>query len=309
LQKDFVSDRDARFTSLFWRTLCSLLGTSQNLSTTFHPQTDGQTERVNRVLEEFLRNFVNPQQDNWDELLPVAEFAINNSVHTSTGYTPFFLNSGQHPLNPLTVGQLGNRSKTMDFRAYKLPAVEAFVKNISEAIHQAKVNLKKAQDRQKSYADQHRRELEFTVGDKVLLSTRNLKLRTTGPRKLFPKWIGPFPVVSRIGNVAYRLELPGSMRCHPVFHVSNLQPYRSDGRVQPPPAPIEIDGDLEYEVDRILLHRDVPRGKRKIREYLIKWLGYGPEHNSWEPESNLRSDELVAQYWKVTHDAQRVRTT
>lgn len=162
-----------------------------------------------------------------------------------------------------------------------------------------------AQDRQKSYADQRRRELDFSAGDKVLLSTKNLKLKTTGPRKLFPKWIGPFIVVERIGTVAYRLELPPSMRCHPVFHVSNLQPYRSDGRVQPPPAPIEVDNDLEYEVEKILPHRDIRKGTRTVREFLIKWLGYGPEHNSWEPERNLNCDELVATYWNATHAAQR----
>ena len=109
-QENIVSDRDPRFTGRFWRAVCGQLGTRLNLSTAFHPETDGQTERVNRVLEEFLRAFVTPSQDNWDLLLPMAEFAINNSVHTSTKYTPFFLNSGQHPLNPLTMAsQVGHR--------------------------------------------------------------------------------------------------------------------------------------------------------------------------------------------------------
>lgn len=240
--------------------------------------------------------------DDWDDLLPLAEFAINNSCHSSTGHTPFFLNSGQHPLNPLTLGQLGNSQRTARHaRVRELPAVEAFVTSISEALHQAKVNLKAAQDRQKSYADQHRRELEFSIGDKVLLSTKNLKLKTTGPRKLFPKYVGPFTVVERIGKVAYKLDLPPHMRCHPVFHVSILQPYRCDGRVQPPPVPVAVDGDLEYEVEDILQHRDTRRGTRTVRSYLVKWLGYGPEHNTWEPERNLNCDELIAKYWKGKH--------
>jgi hypothetical protein len=188
-----------------------------------------------------------------------------------------------------------------------LPAIDAFVKNVHEALHQAKVHLMKARDRQKSYADKTRRELEFSVGDKVLLRTLNLKLKTTGSRKLLPKWIGPFEVVKRIGKVAYKLELPSSMKCHDVFHVSNLQAYRSDGRVQPPPFPIEIDGEEEYEVEQILLHRDRRYGKRARREYLIKWLGYGPEHNSWEPATSMHCDELIAKYWEATRAAQHVR--
>ena len=308
-QTDIVSDRDPRFTGRFWRQVCELVGTRQNLSTAFHPETDGQTERVNRVIGEYLRSFVNTAQDNWDLLLPMAEFAVNNSVHTSTEYTPFYLNSGQHPLNPLAIeANRGHRDLTLTGGdAGKLPAVQAFVKNISETVHQAKIHLQAARDRQKSYADQNRRELSFSVGDEVLLRTKNLKLKTTGPRKLFPKWVGPFPVEKSVGNVAYRLTLPSSMRCHPVFHVSNLQPYRSSGRVQPPPVPIHVDGELEFEVEQVLHHRDIRSGKRSKREYLIKWVGYGTEHNSWEPASSMHCDELIDQYWKATHNAQYAR--
>ena len=308
-QTDIVSDRDPRFTGKFWRQVCELVGTRQNLSTAFHPETDGQTERVNRVIGEYLRSFVNEKQDNWDMLLPMAEFAINNSVHTSSGFTPFFLNSGQHPLNPLTISsQRGHRNLPRTGGDNRLlPAVDDFVRNISEVVHQAKLNLRAAQDRQKSYADKGRRELTFNIGDLVLLKTKNLKLKTTGKRKLLPRWIGPFPVVKVIGSVAYKLELPIGMKCHPVFHVSNLHPYRSDGRVQPPPIPLEVAGDVEFEVEQVLLHRDVKSGRRTRREFLIKWLGYGPEHNSWEPITSMNCDELVAEYWEATHAAQRAR--
>ena len=177
---------------------------------------------------------------------------------------------------------MGHRkSSRVGQTSIQLPAVHAFVKNISETLHQAKVHLKQARDRQKSYADKRRREASFSIDDLVLLSTKNLKLRTNGTKKLLPKWIGPFRVVKSVGLVAYKLELPASMKCHPVFHVSNLQQYRSNGRVQPPPVPIEIDGELEYEVEQIILHRDVRINRhRSKREYLIKWLGFGPEHNS-----------------------------
>lgn len=307
-QTDWVSDRDPRFTSDFWTEVCKLVGTKVQMSTAFHPQSDGQTERVNRVVEELLRAYVTPSQSNWDELLPLVEYAINNSKHTSTQETPFYLNSGQHPLNPLTMGSRGPSRTVRTVGKSRLPAAETFVKNIHEAVHQAKMNLKAAQDRQKAYADENRREVQFAAGDKVLLKTKHLNIKTTGVRKLLPKWIGPFPVVKKVGQVAYKLGLPDNMRCHPVFHVSLLHGYKTDGRVQPPPLPVEINDELEYEVEAILLHRDVKRGKRSTREYLVKWLGYGPEHNSWEPDSGMHCDDLIARYWDDKHDlAQRVK--
>ena len=187
-QTEFISDRDPRFASRFWHEVFHLIGTRVNLSTAFHPETDGQTERVNRVIEEFLRHFINPRQDNWDTLLLLCEFAINNSKHESTGHTPFYLNSGQHPLNPLCItNDMGDRiTRASNSRIdSRLPAVESFVKNISEAVHQAKVNLKQAQDRQKSYVDAHRRELDFSVGAQVLLRTKNLNILPQEPANYF----------------------------------------------------------------------------------------------------------------------------
>ena len=189
----------------------------------------------------------------------------------------------------------------------RLPAVEEFVKNISEAVHQAKVNLKQAQDRQKSYADARRRELEFSASDMVLLRTKHLKIKTPRMRKLLPRFIGPFKVLRRIGRVAYELELPVTMKCHPVFHVSLLRPYLDAGRLQPPPIPLDVDGKTEFEVEQVLLHRDVKVGKRSRREYLVKWLGFHGEHNSWEPEKGMHCDELIAAYWKATRLAQNAR--
>ena len=110
--------------------------------------------------------------------------------------------------------------------------------------------------------------------------------------------MGPFAVVQAVGLVAYKLDLPANLKIHDVFHVSLLKPYSWDGRTQPPPPTIYEDGIPEYEVERILDHRDVKRGRTKRREFLVSWQGYGPEHNSWEPEYNLtRSKEAVQDYW------------
>jgi hypothetical protein len=150
------------------------------------------------------------------------------------------------------------------------------------------------------------RKLEFEVGAKVLLSTKYLQLKNPRARKLLPKWIGPFKIKERVGRIAYRLDLPETLKIHPVFHVSLLQAYRSDGRVQPPPPPLELEGGLEYEVERILAHRDRKvrtKGKRTQyrTEYLVSWASYGVEHNSYEPEENLKNaPEAIQEYWNVT---------
>ena len=117
-------------------------------------------------------------------------------------------------------------------------------------------------------------------------------------RKLMPRWVGPFKVLQKVGNLAYRLEMNPGWRIHPVFHVSLLEPYRSDGRTQPPPIPLEWEGHLEYEVECILDHRFSDMKRQKLK-YLIAWKGYGPEHNTWEPEANVaNAPDLIGEYWQ-----------
>jgi hypothetical protein len=152
----------------------------------------------------------------------------------------------------------------------------------------------------------HRRELQLAVGDEVLLSTKNIKVKAAGTPKLLPKWIGPFKVLQCVNEVAYKLTLPPSLKIHPVFHVSLLKPYQQGGRVQPPPVPELLEGELEYEVESILAHRDVQvRRKRNRartpvlqRQYLIKWKGYNASNNTWEPERNCtNSQDKIDEYF------------
>ena len=291
LPESIVSDRDPRFTSAFFKEICRQLGIKQSMSTAFHPQSDGQTERTNRTLEEMLRHYVDPTQDDWDLKLPCAEFAVNNAFKEATGHTPFYLNHGRHPRGPATAA--------IDC---KVPAAHEFAGKVNVAITRAKDCLKAAQARMKRQADNHRRDLEFSVGDEVLLSSKNIRIRAQGTRKLLPRFIGPFTVLRRIGKMAYELELSKGMgRIHPVFHVSLLRPYQDDPRNPRPPVPTLIDGDDEYEVERVLDHRDVKvsqLSQRTRREFLVKWKGYGHEHNSW---INHRDSEncldLVQEYY------------
>jgi hypothetical protein len=144
-----------------------------------------------------------------------------------------------------------------------------------------------AQQRQKAFADKNRVEKTLKVGNKVLLSTEYLNLKhSERSRKLLPKWIGPLEVVQVVGPLAYELKMNPSWRVYPVFHVSLLEPYRESGQVQPRPPPIEMECALEYEVESILEHRF--RGTKNLKAYYkVAWKGYGIEHNSWEPESNV----------------------
>jgi hypothetical protein len=142
--------------------------------------------------------------------------------------------------------------------------------------------------------------------DRKSFSTLNFKLAHPGTRELLPKWVGPFKVVERVGQVAYKVMLPPNLKMHNVFHVQLLKPYRDDGRVQPPPPPIEIDDSLEYEVERVLGHREVKRGKQIRKELLVQWLGYEHEHNTWEPEKNLtHCEDLLADHWASVATSKR----
>jgi hypothetical protein len=286
-----ISDRGPQFDSALFRDIMQSLQVTQAMSSAYHPETDGQTERVNRVMQEVLRHYVNPLQTDWDQWLPCVEFAINNSVHSGTKETPFFLNYGIHPSTPLSMQTPAQRAARS-----RLPAAVKFTADMTAALDRAKRCLQAAQDRMKAQADRQRSDLELSVGDLVWLDSKNIAVQHTGSRKLMPRRLGPFKVVSRIGAVAYKLEFPPTMqRLHPVFHVSLLTPYVDGGRTQPPPAPVILaNDDLEFEVEAVLGHRYVGRSNKL--QYLIKFQGYGHEHNEWLPVSHLNCPDLLHEY-------------
>ena len=283
-----VSDRGTEFTNKFAAALFKALGTDHCKSTSFHPQSNGQTERMNRVLEDMLRHFVNPRQDDWDTLLPVLEFAINNSLQESIQDTPFYLNYGRHPRVPSDV-RLPESN----------PSAHGYLDNVDQAMRKARKCLEAAQQRQKHYADEHRTQLEFGLNDEVLLSTEHIPLRSVGTRKLLMKWMGPFKVVQRVKDVAYELELPEPWKIHNIFHVSLLKPYHKSGRHQPPPPALLVEGEEEFEVEEILSHE--PRAKTKSDnkvKFLVKWRGFGHENNTWEPFKNMKNaPDSLKEYW------------
>ena len=287
---DIVSDRGSVFSGKFWTTVCHALQLHMSMSTAFHPQSDGATETVNKMVEQVLRCHCMDSQDKWDDNLCMVEFALNNSHHESTKHTPFFLNFGMHPLTPLHIETI---------KLSKTPAAAKWTNDLISTLDKAKLALQQAKDRQKSYADANRKETTFSVGDKVLLATTNLSPKA-GTRKLFPRWLGPFTVTKVVNDVAYQIELPPSMKIHNVFHVSLLKPFHHDGKTQPPPPPVTLDGHLEYEVEDLLGVRKVKAGSKFRQEFLVKWKGYGHEHCTWEPETHLTNcSELLSLFWKA----------
>jgi len=284
----FTHDRDTRFTSHFWQEFFSLSGVSQAASSAYHPQTDGQSERVNRVVEDYLRHYTDSQQSDWADHLIFAEFAINNSKHESTGFTPFFMNYGFHPTLPQIFAIAPSSAK----RA-RVPAASDLLEIIQKSIASAKVSLEKAQQRQKRYADEHRREVTFAIGDRVLLSTKNLPMRKGYSKKLLPRFIGPFTVTRVINDVSVQLDLPSGLRWHNVFHASLVRHYKEGSNIQAAPIPVVIEGELEWEVESIEAHRPAHRSY----EYLVHWKGFSSDEDTWEPESHLRnSPELLSAY-------------
>ena len=295
--ESILSDRDPRFTAHFWRSLWAQLGTKLTMSTAYHPQTDGQTERANRTLEEGLRHYVNLRQTDWDDHLDAQEIAVNNSKHASTGFTPFYINSGQEIHLPLDQAmQRANLNKNPDSAQR--------IRDLHTMHEAAKKNLLKAQQRQSHYSDQHRREATFKVGDRVLLSTDHLTL-TGRHSKLTPKflykYIGPFQITRVVNPNAYELELPPTWLIHPVFNISRLKIYHDGFQLfpgrppafpRPPPEEINEHGAEIYEVDKII----AKRGTGTRTQYLILWKGYPLESSTWELAREINAPDALAEF-------------
>ncbi|OWZ17101.1 LOW QUALITY PROTEIN: Pol Polyprotein [Phytophthora megakarya] len=219
---NIVSDRDRKFVSNFWQNVFKSIGTKLSMTVALRDQGNDQTERMNRMLEEYLRCFVGPLQDDWDDHLANAEFAVNSTVNSSMKIAPFEADLGYIPLNPL---QLAAEQLS------KIPAsrqVVEFHERQASILLRCREALARAQDRMKDGYDHNRKQQEFRVGDQVYLSTQNLESKHTGLpalSKFGPKWIDPYSIVRNIHNHAYELNIQSGNKLHPVFNTGSLKPY------------------------------------------------------------------------------------
>ncbi|KAA0060750.1 reverse transcriptase [Cucumis melo var. makuwa] len=256
-----VSDRDGRFIGSFWTELFSFLGTSLNISSSYHLQTDGQTERFNCMLEEYLRHFVNARQNNWVQQLDVAQFYFNAQISSFTGRSPFEIVSRRKPVLPHLVDH--------PF-AGKNPQALNFTKEWKQTNDIARAYLEKASKRMK-------------------------KFRGRKNQRLVKKYEGPVEVLKKVGNTSYRVALPTWMKIYPVIHVSNLKPYHQDTEdlqrnIVTRPI-IDLSQKEDKDVEEILVER-VRRGRRptrRIHEYLVKWKNLPMEETNWERVEDLEA--------------------
>ena len=274
-----ISNRDPHFTSMFSRELCRVLGITQNISTAYHPQTDGQSERTNQRLEQYLRIFIDYHQQTWASLLPLAQYTLNSWPNATTKKAPFELILGHIPKIHQSV------------RPFKLPSVEVRLQQLKQAREEAKEALRKAAD-----LVLPTRFEPYQKGDKVWLEGRNLT--TTHPSsKLAPRRYGPFPITRVVSRTSYQLKLPPQWKIHDVFHATLLTPYKEttlNGQSYQEPALDLINGQPEWEVESIL---KVRRWRNQL-QFLVRWKGFSEAHDSWEPAKNIHADELVEEFYK-----------
>jgi len=289
LLKRVVSDRGPQFVASFTKELYRLLGIQLSSSTAWHPQTDGQMEHVNQELDQFLCLFINEWQNDWYDLLPIAEFQHNNHVHSATQQPPFLLDTRQIP--------------RMGFEPSQAPSglemVNEFMERMKSATEEAKSAIRKAQEDMTRYYNRKRTPAPvYKPKDRVYLDVSDIKMTRPSP-KLSHRRLGPFKIERQVGPLAYRLKLPHRIRqLHPVFNIVKLSAAPENpilGRKpQAPPPPIVVDGEEEWEVEEIL----DSRWHRRRFQFLVKWKGFSREHNSWEVASDVKAPDLVAEYYR-----------
>ena len=280
LPKTIVSDRDKIFLSLFWKSLFEKLQVQLKFSSAYHPQTDGQTEIVNKCLESYLRCMTGEKPKDWVKWLPLAEYWYNTNFHSSTNTTPFEVVYGQPP--PLHIPYVAKDSP--------VEAVDRTLQAREATIQLLKFNLKKAQDRMKSQADRKRSEREFELGAWVYLKLqpyRQTTIRQGKQHKLSPKFFGPFQVIQRIGQVAYKLQLPASAQVHPVFHVSQLKPCYSEAAIMGDFPQCDPDGLLAATPIKLLDRKMVKQGNRAAVYGLIQWSNGTADDATWESLADI----------------------
>jgi hypothetical protein len=291
LPQSIVTDRDTIFLSSFWKELFKLYRVNLHLTTAYHPQSDGQTERVNQCLEMFLRCSVQDSPKAWKSWLSLAELWYNSSYHTSLGCSPF----------KALYGCEANIGAVPTIPEATSPTVAEIIQNIELHLQSIKEHLARAQNRMKLLADRQRTDYQFAVGDQVLLKLQPYTQSTVASRpypKLAFKYFGPYTILERIGTVAYKLDLPEGAQIHNVFHISQLKPFTAD--YTPVYATLPVTTDLEAAAtipQEILERRLVKKGNTAIPQVRVRWSGLPEAATTWEDYHVLRRRFPEAPAW------------
>ena len=292
LPHSITSDQGPQFAAQVMQEINKALSISTKLSMSFHPQTDGQTEIVNKEVQKFLWIYCFEKQDQWANWLAIAQFSINSKKHTSTKVTPFEATWSYVPhmgIEPLPVN--------------KAPAAKDFTSEMEGTLESVRKNLEKAKEWMKLNTDKHCSAVpNYTIGQQVWLATKNLRL-TCASRKLTERWLGPYTIISLAGTNAIKLKLPRSLQIHPIVNISQIKPYLGPMEGQSPhhPGPVHVteDRDNKWEVDHIM---DSCLKNKKL-EYLIHWRGYDDLDRMWEPKSNLRNAKDAIRDFHESHSS------
>jgi len=285
IPKKLISDRDPKFLSKFWQTLQRILGVASALSVVDHPQTDGTTERVNSMCLEIIRTFSTSLGSRWDEYLPLIEFAINFADNASTGYSPFFLLYGQHPRVP---GQLLYSQITAQTDGNFELCSHLHLRHL--LLNSAKRNIIAAQAKQKAQYDKnYKAPTPFQIGDFVYVSSHSWSICKTDAR-----WLGPYEVLERIGDLNYRLSLPSTFNTHPIFHTNKLKLAIVSGDSSAPIPPVLVP---PRDIECILSHKRGPGG---YLQFLVKYRDESLDSAEWLKfdAASLLNRDIVDSYVK-----------
>lgn len=281
LPRAIITDRDPIFTSTLWKELFKLTDTQLLMSSAYHPQMDGQTERLNQCLEGFLRCTVHSCPRQWSKWLSVAEFWYNTAYHSTLGRTPFEVLYGQSPR------QLG----IQNLQLCTIPDLEKWLQERELLTKIIQQQLQRAQQRMKAKADKHRMEREFQQGEWVYMKLQpyvQSSVASRSNKKLSFRYYGPYKVLQRVGTVAYKLDLPAGSRIHPVLHVSQLKKFvPKDTEVSEDLTSVSTDPFEILQPQKILKSRVIRRGSRAVKQVLVQWSSQPPSMATWEDEADV----------------------
>ena len=323
IPRQIISDRDTCWHGDFWKETCRLMGMKRSLTTSYHPQADGQTEVMNQGLEISICAYIGPERDDWSNLLDVLALSYNTSPHTATGFSPAYLLRGYQPItgstllkSPEAIGRdeiLENHpsNEALDERALHMAeGFEAERRKARDALLLGQIFQRKAYNKD-------RLTWEFQEGDKVVINRKNLGLLSDGKgrgNKLLTKYEGPFEIIQKLSSVSYRLHMPASFGIHPILNIEHLEKYQESPvefgeRPKIKMKRMDFKELPEYQVDRIVAESwRKGRNGKWIPIYRVRYTGYGPKADTWEPRQNLKNAPAVLGDW-INNKAARSRQT